>query len=227
MKLQCSSINNAWVNQIRAEGISDIGKKQLRKSTDCFLVARSEPRLCLESIFSCLIFFCWNSPNAGKVKEEEDKREKRGPRDERQQRLSLASKLLCARNDNFFSGTDSFDAKNWKCTRIKKFSNPNPSAFFTPIPLIYTNLPLDGIARNDLLSSWICKITKFVVSGSIFSYRLIPEDRKYHLVWAWIEHRASCFKSDRSNHYTMPPRAKSITFVGGEVMLGHYGMDLK
>ena len=40
--------------------------------------------------------------------------------------------------------------------------------FFAPIGCTYTSSPLDGMARNYyFLSSWICKSTHFVGSGSI------------------------------------------------------------
>ena len=59
--------------------------------------------------------------------------------------------------------------------------------FFTPIPCTYTSLPLDGMARNYyFLSTWICRIcriTRFIMSGSIFSYLLIPEERRKN-IWS-------------------------------------------
>ena len=40
--------------------------------------------------------------------------------------------------------------------------------FFTPISRSYTSLPPDGAASNYfLLSTWMCKITQFILSGSI------------------------------------------------------------
>ena len=59
-------------------------------------------------------------------------------------------------------------------------------SFFTPIPCTYTSLVLDGKAMNDYcLSTWIRKITQFVVSGSIL---LLPpytrgEKKTFGLSW--------------------------------------------
>ena len=73
--------------------------------------------------------------------------------------------------------------------------------FFTPIPRTYTSLPLDGMARNDLLSTWICKITQYIRSGSIFClHHYTQGEKKSHLIWAGVKPRSSCLTSNRSNH---------------------------
>ena len=62
--------------------------------------------------------------------------------------------------------------------------------FFTPIPCTYISLLLDGVARNDLLSTSIRKIPRVIMSGAIFfltPYTLTVKET--HLVWAGIEPR--------------------------------------
>ena len=57
--------------------------------------------------------------------------------------------------------------------------------FFTPIPCTYTSSPLDGMARNYIiifLSTWIRKITQFIVSGSILFLPPYTRGEKKHLV---------------------------------------------
>ena len=44
------------------------------------------------------------------------------------------------------------------------------------------------------------QITQFIMSGSIEFLHPIPEERNNRLVWAGIEPRSSCFKSDCSNN---------------------------
>ena len=67
---------------------------------------------------------------------------------------------------------------NKKIYSNQKVFKSESISFFTPILPTNTNLPLDGAARNDLVSTWISNVTKFVVPGSFFSYLLIPKDRK-------------------------------------------------
>ena len=77
-----------------------------------------------------------------------------------------------------------------------------------PFFCTYTSLPLDGMARNDLLSTSICKITQ--LDQVWINFFLLPYNRgdlRNPLVWARIEPGSTCFTSDRSNHYTMPPCA--------------------
>ena len=59
------------------------------------------------------------------------------------------------------------------------------SGFITTIPRTYTSLLLDGVARNYLLSAWICKIMQFFMSGSIFLSSLYPrkEEKPFGLSW--------------------------------------------
>ena len=58
--------------------------------------------------------------------------------------------------------------------------------FFSPIPCTYASLPLDGMARNDFFYLHLyARITQFIVSGSIFSYRLISEEEKN--IWSELE----------------------------------------
>ena len=75
--------------------------------------------------------------------------------------------------------------------------------FFTPIPCTYTSSPLDGMARNYIIiivSTWIRKITQFIVSESILFLPPYTQGENKHLVWAGIEPRSSCFTSNPSDH---------------------------
>ena len=75
--------------------------------------------------------------------------------------------------------------------------------FFTPIPCTYTSSPLDGVARNYLLSTWISKFMQFIISGSIFSYLLIPEE-KIKTIWSELESNPGPFASQATSLITKP-----------------------
>ena len=82
------------------------------------------------------------------------------------------------------------------------------SNIFSPIPRSYSSFPLDGAAGNFSLffSTWICKITQFIVAGYIYFPTSYAWEEKNHLVWAGTKSRSYCFTGDHSNHKTMPPR---------------------
>ena len=79
----------------------------------------------------------------------------------------------------------------WKITKLNYFADKIASDLMTQTHLLYfhtlplhRSLPLD--ARNYLLSTWICKIMQFIMSGSIFSYLFLPEERR-KTIWSELE----------------------------------------
>ena len=67
----------------------------------------------------------------------------------------------------------------WKTMMFLNQLRRMQSNFFTPIPPTSTSLLLDGTARNlSFLTTWIGKIKLFIVSGYLFPYHLIPQERE-------------------------------------------------
>ena len=80
-----------------------------------------------------------------------------------------------------FAGIGAWWAKVVRCLYCFGFT----VSLFSPIPRTYTSSPLEGMARNYInVLTWICRITQFIVSGSIFptSLRILKEKRKKHVV---------------------------------------------
>ena len=65
---------------------------------------------------------------------------------------------------------------------ITQYQSVSEMYFFSPKPFTYTSSPLDGMAKNDFISSWIRKIMQLSCLDPFNSYLLIPEERKKHLV---------------------------------------------
>ena len=78
------------------------------------------------------------------------------------------------------------------------------AGFFTPIPCTFTSLLLDGMARNYyFLSTWICKITQFVVSGSTLFLPPFTRGEKKN-IWSELESNAGPLASQATALTTSP-----------------------
>ena len=125
--------------------------------------------------------------------------------------IKLCSVALLCSNFTFYN-FDSVDEIFLKCKYLQ-------SCFFTPIPRSYTSSPLGGVARNYFSYYYLpgcARSTQFIVSGSIYSYRLCPR-REEKTTWSELD-------SNPVDNFSYP---QATALTTRPCLLGHIFTELE